>query len=579
MNPLLSIFTSGLLLASAACLTACGDDKSSNGGVEFADGDFKVSRTEVALLNDEPQSITVRAGVKPSVSSDATWLNISAVTASNGANLYTFSLSADANTTYDERKATVSVTAGSERASIAVTQFGAETVEVSTAAAEGTLDPAGGTFTLKYKSTSAVSITAPSWLTPVTSKSLSEGEASYVYAANMTGVERGGDFLITLASTPSISATFSVTQASLPPTDDMPSTAVEIARNIVAGVNIGNTLECPGTEGSWSGQKVNLEYVRGLKTLGFNAVRVPCAWDSHVSDRSTNTIDPAWLDRVDEVVGMIVGEGMYAIVNIHWDGGWLEESVIKGYDEAVDKKQRDYWTQIATKLNHYDEHLLLAGMNEPGVQEQDKFASKSLQALMTYQQTFLDAVRATGGNNARRVLVMQAPYTNIAQAVKADFKLPTDVVADRMMCEVHYYDPYQFNMMSEDASWGKMYYYWGADNHVAGSNRNTPSSMEEQGVKNEFKKIRDTYASRNIPVILGEYAVCEWRQGYKDIDVDKWWASRNLWTEVVTREAKNHGLVPFYWETNGDINRIDGRAKTNVFDAIRTGAAAGTYPW
>ena len=110
-------------------------------------------------------------------------------------------------------------------------------------------------------------------------------------------------------------------------------------------------------------------YIKGLKALGFNAVRIPCAWDYYIVNPSTYEIDAAWLDRVSEVVGYCVANDMYAIVNIHWDGGWLEESITHGYSSEVDAKQKAIWTQIANKLNAYDEHLLFAGCNEPGQQD------------------------------------------------------------------------------------------------------------------------------------------------------------------------------------------------------------------
>lgn len=89
--------------------------------------------------------------------------------------------------------------------------------------------------------------------------------------------------------------------------------ATEIAKNIFAGVNIGNTLEAPDGEGSWC-RPVTVSYIRGLKAAGFNAVRIPCAWNSHIQGKTTaekakNIIDPAWLDRVDEIVGWVIGEG------------------------------------------------------------------------------------------------------------------------------------------------------------------------------------------------------------------------------------------------------------------------------
>lgn len=360
-------------------------------------------------------------------------------------------------------------------------------------------------------------------------------------------------------------------------------TATQLASRMFAGINIGNTLEAPKGEGSWT-RSVTIEYIRGLKAAGFNAVRVPCAWDSHVTgktpnEKKKNELDPNWLERVDQVVEWIVGEGMYAIVNIHWDGGWLEESCVEGYDADVDKKQRDFWTQIAKKLNHYDEHLLFAGMNEPGQQNQDGVNSNSIDAMKAYQQTFVDAVRATGGNNASRVLIHQTPFTNIDKGVSSNYTMPTDIIADRAMLEVHFYDPYQFVMMENDEAWGKTHHYWGAANHLAGSDRNSPSDAEENFVKAQFNKIKQTYVNNGVPAIIGEYAVTADRSEVADNPL-LWAASRDYWTEVVTREAKNNGLVPFFWETGSEMDRTNGSVLNQpVIDAIMTGAAAGTYPF
>lgn len=330
---------------------------------------------------------------------------------------------------------------------------------------------------------------------------------------------------------------------------------------------------------------VNETYVAALADMGFNAVRIPCAWDSHATD---GVIDAEWLDRVDEVVGYVVGNGMYAILNIHWDGGWLENSLkYDGYLESVDSKQRTYWTQIAEKLNHYDQRVLFAAMNEPNVGDGKKdYEGKqtvaknvSIDAIMKYQKTMLDAVRATGGNNLDRVLIMQVPETNIETGVEGYYALPSDQVADRLMVEAHFYGPYNFNMMEEDASWGKTFWYWGKENHVEGSDRNSTWG-EEDYVKAQFQMMKKHFIDKGIPGITGEYCVCANRENEQGIDKDKWKASVRLWNKVVTEESKNAGMVPFFWETGGDINRADGTVRNNVqLDGVFEGAALGKYPF
>lgn len=371
----------------------------------------------------------------------------------------------------------------------------------------------------------------------------------------------------------------------------MKSSAMEIAKKISAAINIGNTMEATSGEGTWTTSKINKAYIRGLKAAGFDAVRLPCAWDSYVIDASKNTIDPAWLDRVYEVVGWIVAEDMYCVLNIHWDGGWLEDNINKGYTESINKKQHDFWTQIANKLNVFDEHLLFAGMNEPGMNNGVDYASDTnkkayTETIMKYQQTFVDAVRATGGNNAVRVLISQAPGTNVDMAVKDYYSLPKDEVADRQMLEIHMYDPSDFTILEKGSLEGNSggwsdyaKYYWGAQFHKEGDKHNCTWG-EEDHIQNQFKKLKDAFVSKGIPVIVGEYSAMDRNSSAPDIDLGLFKQSRNYWTEFVTRTAKDAGCVPFYWETGGDVNRTNGSLiNADVIDALMQGAAAGNYPF
>ncbi len=567
-----------MLVAASFMTVSCGDEEDSVKPGFVGNDEFKVGKTEMALVSTAPQTLSIMAPVKPSVVADASWIHVSEMKATASGKVYSCDISCDANDTYDVRTGTLRVSSGKHNATVTVSQYGAETVRLVSVPPSQTLAPEGGSVTITYAATDEVEITAPDWLIETKSRALEEDKVAYSFSGNYSEAPRAGEVIVSLKKDPSVSISVNLTQEAAPKSDNMKSSARELAAKMYAGINIGNTMEVPGGETGWGNPKVNLTYIKGLKTLGFNAVRIPCAWDSHVVDATTNTIDPEWLDRVDEVVGWIVSEGMYAIVNIHWDGGWLEESCSNGYDEAVDKKQRDYWTQIAGRLNHYDEHLMFAGMNEPGMQ--NGLADKALDAIMKYQQTFLDAVRATGGNNASRCLIHQAPKTDINELSKGAYRLPADIVSDRALIEVHMYDPSDFTIMDKDGAWAPtVKYYWGAQFHVDGSDRNCTWG-EESYIDGQFKKMKDNWASKGIPVIVGEYACQNQSASAKDIDFDRWKESRAYWTTYVTRAAKNAGCVPFYWETNGDINRNNGSAKNAyVIDAIMKGAAEGVYPF
>jgi endoglucanase len=188
-----------------------------------------------------------------------------------------------------------------------------------------------------------------------------------------------------------------------PDATGMGSTAVQLASRMRLGLNIGNTMEAIGGETAWGNPLVTEALVKAAKADGFNAIRLPVAWDQYTSQQ-TARIDQAWLDRVKLVVKYCVDNQMYVLVNIHWDGGWLERNVVPDKQVANNARQKALWTQIATQLRDFDEHLMFASANEPNVD-----TAAQMTVLNSYHQTFVDAVRATGGKNAHRILVLQGP--------------------------------------------------------------------------------------------------------------------------------------------------------------------------
>jgi endoglucanase len=175
-----------------------------------------------------------------------------------------------------------------------------------------------------------------------------------------------------------------------PDATGMGSTAVQLASKIRLGLNIGNTMEAIGGETSWGNPLITEATIKAAKADGFNAIRLPVAWDQY-ANQQTGKIDQAWMDRVKQVVKYCVDNQMYVLLNIHWDGGWLESNVVPDKQIAVNQKQKAFWTQIATQMRDFDEHLMFAGANEPAVKAADQ-----MPVLMSYHQTFIDAVRATG---------------------------------------------------------------------------------------------------------------------------------------------------------------------------------------
>lgn len=312
------------------------------------------------------------------------------------------------------------------------------------------------------------------------------------------------------------------------------------------GWNLGNTLEPPGGEGTW-GPAATQNLINAVADGGFNTIRLPVAWDSH-ANQSTLEIDPAWMARVKQVVDWCYERNLHVLLNIHWDNGWLENNITDTVDPTIDAKMRSYWTQIATTFAEYDHRLLFAGANEPDCDTAAEWAT-----LRSYYNTFISAVRATGGYNADRWLVVQGPKTNYELSDQLITSMPEDSTPGRLALEVHHYTPYPFTIMSADEWWGKMSYFWGKDYHHPTRIDRNATFDEEDAVEAMFQLMADRFISQGIPVILGEFHAMK-RVGYPDLtggDFDLHVASRNYFHRYLVEAANRHGIMPIYWDIAG----------------------------
>lgn len=354
-----------------------------------------------------------------------------------------------------------------------------------------------------------------------------------------------------------------------PPDSTGMSTAWDLAAKFKLGWNIGNTMEAPGGETGWGNPMITESYIQFVKQQGFTAIRLPCAWNwSHLSNEATAQIDPAWLNRVKEVVGYCVNNDMYVMLNIHWDGGWLENNVSEQKKDSVTAKQIAFWEQIATAMRDFDEHLMFASANEPAAHDAEEVA-----ILLQYHQAFVNAVRSTGGKNSHRVLIVQGPNTSAELTAELMTTLPVDPAPNRLMVEVHNYTPAQFCFLSEDVSWGKMFYYWGSGNHSTIEPDRNATWGEESTILADYDKIKQRFIDNGIPVIMGEYGAYR-RNGSANIpqDLVKHEASVDYWTTFTTKEALARGIKPFWWDTGGALDRQNNTVKDQrTIDAIIAG--------
>lgn len=319
----------------------------------------------------------------------------------------------------------------------------------------------------------------------------------------------------------------------------MSSTAVLQAANMKLGWNIGNTLEAIGGETAWGNPIITNQYIQFIKQQGFNTIRLPCSWNQY-SDLKTAKIQDAWLSRVKQVVQYCINNNMYVLLNIHWDGGWLENNCTTAKKDSVNAKQKAFWEQIATTMRDFDEHLMFASANEPNVTD-----GTQMGVLVSYHQSFVDAVRSTGGRNTYRILVVQGPSPLMNQ-------FPTDPTPNRIMFEEHDYTPYQFTALSADASWGSMFYYWGAGHHSIIEPSRNATWGEESDQNTYFLGLKQKFVDKGIPVLMGEYGAYR-RTGPLDTAAHQ--ASVDYWITYVTKTAIANGVIPFFWDTGSALDR------------------------
>ena len=326
---------------------------------------------------------------------------------------------------------------------------------------------------------------------------------------------------------------------------------MELVRDMGIGINLGNTLEaCPdwyqddwikqcsegkpvNYETAWGSPVITKEIIEGIAKEGFGVLRIPVAWSNRMAHDGTNTIDAEYCARVHEIVDMTLAAGMYAIINIHWDGGWVNK--LPNDPEGTIGRFTHMWEQIADSFADYGDHLMFEAQNEelgwesiwnPWGGTEGKAESYAL--CNRVNQAFVDVVRKSGGNNPKRHLLISGYNTGIDRTCDSLFRMPDDP-ANRMAISVHYYSPAGFAILEEDADWGKATPTWGSDQDYA-------------SLRSEMAMMKSHFTDRGIPVIIGEYG-CPTKNKEPE--------SVRRFLSSVCEEAYKCGHCPIMWSTPG----------------------------
>jgi len=321
-------------------------------------------------------------------------------------------------------------------------------------------------------------------------------------------------------------------------------TSMELVKDMGIGWNLGDTLDAcqadrdgdgkineHAAEGEkpdetlWGNPKATGELFDALKEDGIKSVRLPVTWRDHMDEMGN--VDPEWMARVHEVADYVLSRDMYAIVNIHHDGGgdpafgaWLIEGAVNDKDVALEK-YKNLWTQIAEEFKDCGDKLVFESMNEVGFDKLSK--PKAYGLLNEFNQAFVDTVRASGGNNAKRHLLIAGYWTDIAATCDSLYKMPDDPEG-RCILSVHYYTPWEFCTTNIKNTWG--------------------AEAEVKQMEDLFGMLKTHFVDKGVPVIIGEYAAS---------GNDK--ASCVLFINKLTTLCRDYGMAPFYWDNGGQVDR------------------------
>lgn len=295
--------------------------------------------------------------------------------------------------------------------------------------------------------------------------------------------------------------------------------AAEIVSAIKVGWNLGNSLESynysdysNNAETAWGNPTTTKTMIDSVKNAGFNAVRIPVTWGEHMNG---DTIDAAWMNRVQEVVDYAYDNNMFVILNMHHDDYvWFNPSESEYSSDSA--KMKAIWTQVSDRFKDYGDRLIFEGMNEPrtvGSSMEWMGGTPEERAVINkYEQDFVDTVRASGGNNAHRTLLITSYAASVEDAAINDVVVPN---GGNIGISLHAYAPWSF-ANGDSSSWNQ-------------------SELDAL-----FSKLKSKFADKGTPVLMTEFGAVA--KNSSD--------ARAPFYEYYIAAAKKCGIKCFIWDNN-----------------------------
>lgn len=304
----------------------------------------------------------------------------------------------------------------------------------------------------------------------------------------------------------------------------------ELIGEMTAGWNLGNSFDAPGSETAWGNPEVTQEMIDAIAQGGFDILRMPISWNQFTGSAPEYLIDETRLVRIKQVIDYALKNDMYVIINMHHENSWLKPQET-GY-EAVEEQFVKMWAQIAEYFNGYGDHLLFEGMNEPrvegGIDEWNGGTGEGRKAVNQLNQKFVDTVRATGGNNAQRCLLITTFAAQPSENGVKELVIPGD---KNLIVSIHAYTPYRFTYYN-DTSWD-LKIWDGSANYE---------------IDQVFRLLDDTFISKGIAVMITEFGAVNKELKQPDQTVIPNEEEIARWISYYVKQANKYNIKCVWWD-------------------------------
>ncbi|WP_405577719.1 cellulase family glycosylhydrolase [Streptomyces sp. NBC_01092] len=312
-------------------------------------------------------------------------------------------------------------------------------------------------------------------------------------------------------------------------TAPVPDSAMAAVAAMQPGWNLGNTLDAIPDETSWGQPRTTKALLDKIRAQGFNSIRIPVTWSDHQGAAPNYTIDPAYLSRVRQVVDWAIDEGFYVVLDIHHDSWQWTGKMSTDHDQVL-ARFNTTWKQLATAFRNESAKLVFESINEPKFDNADN--ARQAELLNELNRSFHKVVRASGGNNTKRLLMLPTEVCTPDQRLMDNLATTIKSLHDpRLIATVHYYGYFPFSV------------------NVAGSTR---FDAQAQGdLDKTFKRMRDTFVARGIPVVLGEYGLLGYDHGPGAVERGE----MLKYFEALGHAARSNKVTTVLWDNGSFYDR------------------------